>query len=48
MLPHDLWQLFNLRDTPFFQEALRPGEGARYPVEWFVGRDAEADEPGVR
>lgn len=43
MLPHDLWQLFNLRDTPFFQEALRPGEGARYPVEWFVGRDAEAD-----
>jgi hypothetical protein len=42
-LPHDLWQLFNLRDTPYFQEALRPGEGARYPVEWFVGRDTEAD-----
>jgi len=41
--PHDLWQLFNLRDTPYFQEALRPGEGARYPVEWFVGRDAEAE-----
>ena len=43
MLPHDLWPLFNLRDTPYFQEALRPGEGARYPVEWFVGRDAEAE-----
>jgi predicted kinase len=43
MQPHDLWQLFNLRDTPYFQEALRPGEGARYPVEWFVGRDAEAE-----
>ena len=43
MLPHDLWQLFNLRDTPYFQEALRPGEGARYPVEWFVGRDSEAE-----
>src|SRR3984893_11952562 len=43
MLPHDLWQLFNLRDTPYFQEALRPGEGARYPVEWSVGRDSEAE-----
>lgn len=43
MQPHDLWQLFNLRDTPYFQEALRPGEGARYPVEWFVGRDTEAE-----
>jgi hypothetical protein len=43
MLPHDLWQLFNLRDTPYFQEALRPGKGARYPVEWFVARDSEAE-----
>lgn len=43
MRPRDLWPLFNLRDTPYFQEALRPGDGARYPVEWFVGRQAEAD-----
>lgn len=43
MRTRDLWQLFNLRDTPYFQEALRPGDGARYPVEWFVGREAEAD-----
>jgi hypothetical protein len=43
MKPQDLWQLFNLRDTPYFQEALRPGDGARYPVEWFVGRDSEAN-----
>jgi len=43
MQPHDLWPLFNLRDTPYFQEALRPGEGARYPVDWFVGRDPEAE-----
>src|SRR6267378_3531424 len=43
MNPHDLWQLFNLRDTPYFQEALRPGDGARYPVEWFVGRELEAN-----
>lgn len=43
MQTRDLWQLFNLRDTPYFQEALRPGEGARYPVAWFVGRQAEAD-----
>lgn len=43
MRPRDIWHLFNLRDTPFFQDALRPGEGARYPVEWFVGRQAEAD-----
>jgi hypothetical protein len=42
MNPQDLWPLFNLRDTPYFEEALRPGDGARYPVEWFVGRDLEA------
>lgn len=39
----DLWQLFNLRDTPYFQEALRPGPGSRYPVDLFVGRSVEAD-----
>jgi hypothetical protein len=43
MKPQDLWPLFNLRDTPYFQEALRPGDGARYPVEWFIGREIEAD-----
>ncbi len=43
MKPQDLWQLFNLRDTPYFQEALRPGDGTRYPVEWFVGRSVEAN-----
>jgi hypothetical protein len=43
MKPQDLWPLFNLRDTPYFQEALRPGDGARYPVEWFIGREVEGD-----
>ena len=43
MRPRELWHLFNLRDTPYFQEALRPEDGARYPVDWFVGREAEAD-----
>ncbi len=43
MKPQDLWRLFNLRDTPYFQEALRPGDGSRYPVEWFIGRSVEAN-----
>lgn len=47
MKPRDIWQLFNLRDTPYFQEALRPGEGARFPVDWFVGREAEVDRLGA-
>jgi hypothetical protein len=34
------WNVFNLRESPYFQDSL--GEaGARYPLELFVGRDAE-------
>ncbi len=47
MNPRDIWQLFNLRDTPYFQEALRPGEGARYPVDWFVARETEVQRLGA-
>jgi hypothetical protein len=34
------WNLFGLRESPYFQDSL--GEaGAQYPLELFVGRDAE-------
>lgn len=34
----NIWALHNLRGSPFFQEALESGGGARYPIELFVGR----------
>lgn len=42
MKPQDLWARFNLRDTPYFQEALQLGSDARYSVEGFVARYGEA------
>lgn len=35
----NLWQLFNLRETPFFQETL----SERYPLDLFVGRTGEVE-----
>jgi hypothetical protein len=37
----NLWTLYNLRESPFFQEQLRSDPDARYPVELFVGRQRE-------
>jgi hypothetical protein len=34
----NVWALHNLRGSPFFQEALESGDGARHPIELFVGR----------
>jgi hypothetical protein len=36
------WNPFNLRSTPFFQDTLRSGSDARYPIELFVGREKES------
>lgn len=41
MAVSNVWHVLNLRSTPFFQEALEPGTGARYPLSLFVGRDQE-------
>ena len=38
---YDLWSLFGLRESPFFQDTLAPG--SPYPTELFVGRKAESD-----
>lgn len=35
----DLWSLFGLAESPYFQDALAPG--SRYPPELFVGREEE-------
>jgi hypothetical protein len=38
-----LWHLYNLRESPYFQQTLRDGGGANaYPVSLFVGRDQDA------
>lgn len=38
----NIWHVLNLRSTPFFQDALEPGTGVRYPLSLFVGRQGEA------
>jgi hypothetical protein len=38
----NIWHVLNLRSTPFFQDALEPGTGVRYPLSLFVGRAREA------
>ncbi|HET7234753.1 MAG TPA: AAA family ATPase [Longimicrobium sp.] len=45
-----LWHLYNLRESPFFQEQLTADPEARYPIELFVGRTAEVERlvSGVR
>lgn len=39
----NLWRLFGLRESPYFQETLG-NEGYRYPLSLFVGRTREADQ----
>ena len=39
----NLWHLFNLRESPYFQQDLQASGKARYPIELFVGREAEAE-----
>lgn len=38
----NIWHLFNLRESPFFQDTLEASTDARYPIALFVGRTAEA------
>jgi DNA-binding transcriptional ArsR family regulator len=39
---HNHWHAYNLSESPFFQRDLQPS-GARYPIDLFVGREAEAE-----
>jgi len=39
----NLWHLFNLRESPYFQQDLQASGKARYPIELFVGREREAE-----
>ena len=42
MTLHNLWHLYNLRESPYFQNDLQPKGQSSYPVEeLFVGRDRE-------
>jgi DNA-binding MarR family transcriptional regulator len=36
------WHLYNLRESPYFQQDLQATDDARYPTELFVGREREA------
>lgn len=38
----NLWHIYNLRESPFFQDTLQASEDARYPMELFIGRTSEA------
>jgi hypothetical protein len=40
----DIWIDRNLRDTPFFHQALDPSRDTSYPIDLFVGRADEANE----
>lgn len=40
----DIWTDRNLRDTPFFHQALDPSRETSYPIDLFVGRTDEANE----
>ena len=39
----NVWQLFNLSESPFFQDPLRTDEHAHHRLELFVGRESEAE-----
>jgi hypothetical protein len=41
--PNELWRLYNLRESPFFQEALETTPEAKYPISLFVGRMGDAN-----
>jgi len=49
-MPISLWHLYNLRESPFFQEQLTADRDARYPIGLFVGRTSEVERlvSGVR
>ena len=38
----NIWHVLNLRSTPFFQDALEPGNTVSSPLSLFVGRQREA------
>ncbi|HET7230868.1 MAG TPA: ATP-binding protein [Longimicrobium sp.] len=38
----NIWQVLNLRSTPFFQDALEPANTLGHPLSLFVGRQREA------
>ena len=39
----NLWHAYNLQANPYFQDYLREGDPPVYPLDLFVGRDAEVD-----
>jgi hypothetical protein len=41
VLPN-VWHLFNLTESPFFQQTLRAGQD-KYPITLFVGRAQDAE-----
>ncbi|GJG89328.1 hypothetical protein tb265_45090 [Gemmatimonadetes bacterium T265] len=43
MTLRNVWQLYNLRESPFFQDTLRTSPGTPYPLSLFVGRGAESE-----
>ncbi|HEV2147735.1 MAG TPA: winged helix-turn-helix domain-containing protein [Longimicrobiaceae bacterium] len=43
MTLHNRWQLYNLRESPYFQRDLQASDTARYPIDLFIGRTAEAE-----
>ncbi len=38
-----VWQLYNLAESPFFQDPLRTGDCAQHRLNLFIGREAEAE-----
>lgn len=42
MTLRNVWHLYNLSESPFFQDTLRTSPNARYPLALFVGREPEA------
>jgi uncharacterized membrane protein len=38
----NLWYLYNLAESPYFQQDLQAGGSSRYPIDLFVGRDEDA------
>ena len=43
MPQESLWVLYNLRESPFFQEPLQGGSATRYPLDLFVARESEVN-----
>lgn len=43
MALRNVWNLYNLSESPFFQDPLRAGERAKHRLDLFVGREHEAE-----